>query len=94
MYLAKIIIKFLIILLRVSAFYVLLWIRIPLVLICEGVTSLSAVAFLVMLIVRGWSNAIEVFWPLLAFSFGAFVLRWIYDGILMLLSPEEIALDF
>lgn len=94
MYFAKIIIKFLIILLRVSAFYVLLWIRIPLVLICEGVTSLSAVAFLVMLIVRGWSNAIEVFWPLLAFSFGAFVLRWIYDGILMLLSPEEIALDF
>ncbi len=94
MYFARIIIKFLIILLRVSAFYVLLWIRIPLVLICEGVTSLSAVAFLVMLIVRGWSNAIEVFWPLLAFSFGAFVLRWIYDGILMLLSPEEIALDF
>lgn len=94
MYFVKIIIKFLIILLRVSAFYVLLWIRIPLVLICEGVTSLSAVAFLVMLIVRGWSNAIEVFWPLLAFSFGAFVLRWIYDGILMLLSPEEIALDF
>ncbi|MDP2770903.1 MAG: hypothetical protein ACTS5I_01675 [Rhodanobacter sp.] len=94
MYFSKIIIKFLIILLRVSAFYVLLWIRIPLVLICEGVTSLSAGAFLVMLIVRGWSNAIEVFWPLLAFSFGAFVLRWIYDGILMLLSPEEIALDF
>ena len=94
MHFAKIIIKYLIILLRVSAFYVLLWIRIPLVLICEGVTSLSAVAFLVMLIVRGWSNAIEVFWPLLAFSFGAFVLRWIYDGILMLLSPEEIALDF
>lgn len=94
MYFARIIIKFLIILLRVSAFYVLLWIRISLVLICEGVTSLSAVAFLVMLIVRGWSNAIEVFWPLLAFSFGAFVLRWIYDGILMLLSPEEIALDF
>lgn len=94
MYFAKIIIKISIILLRVSAFYVLLWIRIPLVLICEGVTSLSAVAFLVMLIVRGWSNAIEVFWPLLAFSFGAFVLRWIYDGILMLLSPEEIALDF
>ena len=94
MYFSKFIIKFLIILLRVSAFYVLLWIRIPLVLICEGVTSLSAVAFLVMLIVRGWSNAIEVFWPLLAFSFGAFVLRWIYDGILMLLSPEEIALDF
>ncbi len=94
MHFAKIIIKFLIILLRVSAFYVLLWIRIPLVLICEAVTSLSAVAFLVMLIVRGWSNAIEVFWPLLAFSFGAFVLRWIYDGILMLLSPEEIALDF
>mgnify|MGYP003436016852 FL=1 len=78
---------------RVVIFYVLLWIRVPVALILQAVTSLSALAFVVMLIVRGWSNAIDVFWPLLAFSFGAFVLRWIYDGILMLVSPEELFLD-
>ena len=78
---------------RVILFYVLLWIRVPVALILQAVTSLSAMAFVVMLVVRGWSNAIDVFWPLLAFSFGAFVLRWIYDGILMLVSPEELFLD-
>lgn len=78
---------------RVVIFYVLLWIRVPVALILQAVTSLSAMAFIVMLIVRGWSNALDVFWPLLAFSFGAFVLRWVYDGILMLVSPEELFLD-
>ena len=78
---------------RVVIFYVLLWIRVPVALILQAVTSLSAMAFVVMLIVRGWSNALDVFWPLLAFSFGAFFLRWIYDGILMLVSPEELFLD-
>lgn len=78
---------------RVVIFYVLLWIRVPVALILQAVTSLSAMAFVVMLIVRGWSNALDVFWPLLAFSFGAFVLRWFYDGILMLVSPEELFLD-
>ena len=78
---------------RVVIFYVLLWIRVPVALILQAVTSLSAIAFVVMLLVRGWSNALDVFWPLLAFSFGAFVLRWIYDGILMLVSPEELFFD-
>ena len=78
---------------RAIIFYVLLWIRVPVALILQAVTSLSAMAFIVMLIVRGWSNALDVFWPLLAFSFGAFVLRWVYDGILMLVSPEELFLD-
>lgn len=78
---------------RVIIFYVLLWIRVPVALILQAVTSLSAIAFVVMLLVRGWSNALDVFWPLLAFSFGAFVLRWVYDGILMLVSPEELFLD-
>ena len=78
---------------RVVIFYVLLWIRVPVALILQAVTSLSALVFVVMFIVRGWSNALDVFWPLLAFSFGAFVLRWIYDGILMLVSPEELFLD-
>ena len=78
---------------RVVIFYVLLWIRVPVALILQAVTSLSAIAFVVMLLVRGWSNALDVFWPLLAFSFGAFVLRWIYDGILMLVSQEELFMD-
>lgn len=80
--------------LRLVVFYVLLWVRVPVTLFLQGVTSLAAVAFFIMLVVRGWSNAFDVFWPMLAFSFGAFVLRWIYDALLMALSPEELLIDF
>lgn len=81
-------------LIRITLFYILLWVRIPIVLVLQAVTSLAAVAFLIMVVVRGWSNAFDVFWPLLVFSFCAFVLNWVYDGILMLLSPEDIFIGF
>lgn len=79
--------------LRVILFYLLLWLRVPVVLVLEAFTSLAAIAFVVMLVVRGWENAFSVFWPMLLISFGAFVVRWIYDGVLMLLSPEDLLLD-
>ncbi len=79
--------------LRVILFYLLLWLRVPVVLVLQAFTSLAAIAFVVMLVVRGWENAFSVFWPMLLISFGAFVVRWIYDGILMLLSPEDLLLD-
>lgn len=79
--------------LRVILFYLLLWLRVPMVLVLQAFTSLAAIAFIVMLVVRGWENAFSVFWPMLLISFGAFVVRWIYDGILMLLSPEDLLLD-
>ena len=79
--------------LRVILFYLLLWLRVPVVLVLQAFTSLAAIAFIVMLVVRGWENAFSVFWPMLLISFGAFVVRWIYDGILVLLSPEDLLLD-
>jgi hypothetical protein len=88
------VLKALLYILRVALFYALLWARVPVSLLLQAVTSLAAVAFFIMLVVRGWSNAFEVFWPMLAFSFSAFILRWVYDGILMMLSPEELLIDF
>ena len=79
--------------LRVILFYLLLWLRVPVVLVLQAFTSLAAIAFIVMLVVRGWENAFAVFWPMLLISFGAFVASWIYDGVLMLLSPEDLLLD-
>lgn len=79
--------------LRVILFYLLLWLRVPVVLVLQAFTSLAAIAFVVMLVVRGWENAFSVFWPMLLISFGAFVVRWIYYGVLMLLSPEDLLLD-
>jgi hypothetical protein len=79
--------------LRVILFYLLLWLRVPVVLVLQAFTSLAAIAFVVMLVVRGWENAFSVFWPMLLISFGAFVVRWIYDGVLMLLSTEDLLLD-
>ena len=79
--------------LRVIVVYLLLWLRVPVVLVLQAFTSLAAIAFVVMLVVRGWENAFSVFWPMLLISFGAFVVRWIYYGVLMLLSPEDLLLD-
>lgn len=31
---------------------------------------------------------------MLALSLGAFMLRWFYDGMLMVLSPEELMIEF
>lgn len=79
--------------LRVILFYLLLWLRVPVVLVLQALTSLAAIAFAVMLVVRGWENAFSVFWPMLSVSFVAFVVRWIYDGVLMILSPDDLLLD-
>lgn len=78
---------------RVILFYLLLWLRVPVVLVLQAFISLAAIAFIIMLVVRGWGNAFSEFWPMLLISFGAFVVRWIYDGILMVLSPEDLLLD-
>lgn len=78
---------------RVILFYLLLWLRVPVVLVLQAFTSLAAIAFIIMLVVRGWGNAFSEFWPMLLISFGAFVVRWLYDGILMVLSPEDLLLD-
>ena len=79
--------------LRVILFYLMLWLRVPIVLVLQAFTSLAAIAFVIMLVVRGWGNAFSVFWPLLVISFGAFAVRWIYDGVLLILSPDDLMLD-
>ena len=79
--------------LRVILFYLLLWLRVPVVLVLQAFISLAAIAFIIMLVVRGWGNTFAEFWPMLVISFGAFVVRWLYDGILMILSPDDVLLD-
>lgn len=88
------VLKALLVGLRLVVFYVLLWMRVPVTLVLQGVTSLAAIAFFIMLVLRGWSSAFEFCWPMLALSLGAFMLRWFYDGILMVLSPEELMIEF
>lgn len=61
------VLKALLYILRVALFYALLWARVPVSLLLQAVTSLAAVAFFIMLVVRGWSNAFEVFWGSMPF---------------------------
>ncbi|MBS0230369.1 MAG: hypothetical protein JSS52_04325 [Proteobacteria bacterium] len=78
---------------RSILFYVLLYLRAPIVIVAGAVSSLAAAAFVVMLMLRGWSLGFQTCWPMLALSFGGFMLKWVYDGILLLLSPEPLLLD-
>ncbi|CAN7658502.1 hypothetical protein LJR129_005165 [Acidovorax sp. LjRoot129] len=53
------VLKALLVGLRLVVFYVLLWMRVPVTLVLQGVTSLAAIAFFIMLVLRGWSSAFE-----------------------------------
>lgn len=75
--------------LRYVAFYLLMWLR----MIVVPVTH--ACAFLALI---GLALAALMFpdklllWRLGLFGFGAFVLGWLYDGLLLVLSPQPLIL--
>jgi len=75
---------------RVPLFLVMYWLRLPLSIIC-GIVSLPALlAFLFVLIFM--SEHSNMLWGFGLASFGTFVFRWVYDLILVLLSPTELYL--
>jgi hypothetical protein len=76
--------------LRYTAFYPLMWLRIivvPLSQLCAllGFVGLCLAALMI--------PDAELLWRLGGFSFGAFALGWAYDGMLLLLSPRPLLLD-
>lgn len=76
--------------LRYAVFYPLMWLRIivvPITHLCAvlGVLGLCLAALMI--------PDSALLWRLGAFSFGAFVLGWAYDGLLLLLSPRPLLLD-
>lgn len=72
---------------RVPLFLVLYWLRLPVMVVCNFVSIPALVAFLF-----AWYAFPERTNMVIAFgvvSFAAFAVLWIYDFVLMALSPED-----
>ena len=71
---------------RVPLFLVLYWLRLPVVLVCRLVSVPALLAFLFSLYAFPDKHAMVTGFGVL--SFGAFVALWLYDTMLMWLSPQ------
>jgi hypothetical protein len=72
---------------RVPLFLVLYWLRLPVMLVCNLISIPALAAFFF-----AWYAFPERTNMVIAFavvSFGAFAVLWIYDFVLMALSPED-----
>lgn len=72
--------------LRIPLFFVMCWLRLPIALVCELISVPSLFAFLFC-----WYAfpVPKMLWGIGLLSFTSFALLWIYDFILMAISPFE-----
>jgi hypothetical protein len=75
-------------LVRVPLFLVMYWLRLPVMLVCNFVSIPALSAFLFSL--YAFPEKTNMVWGFGVVSFGAFVVLWIYDFVLMLLSPQDL----
>lgn len=81
--------------LRYMVFYPLMWLRIVVCFVCHLATVGLLIAWLLglLLIPETSIHRSTVLWALGGGSFVAFCIGWLYDGLLLFLSPEPIFLD-
>lgn len=72
---------------RVPLFLVLYWLRLPVMLVCRLISAPALLAFLFSLYAFPDKHAMVTGFGVL--SFGAFVGLWLYDTLLMWLSPQD-----
>jgi hypothetical protein len=81
-------------LLRLPLFLVLCWLRGPVRAICNLVSFPCLLAFLAgFCLIADTSPHRAVVWIFGGVSFAAFVIGWLYDSLLMRLSPDRLILD-
>ncbi len=73
---------------RLPVFLVLYWLRFPVVFICNIISIPLLIAFLFSL--YAFPDKHAMIWGFGIVSFIAFVIEWIYDFVLMALSPQPI----
>ena len=73
--------------LRAPLFLVLYWLRLPVMLVCRFVSVPAMFAFLFSLYAFPDKHAMVTSFGVL--SFGAFAAMWLYDALLMWLSPQD-----
>ena len=81
--------------LRYMVFYPLMWLRMVVCFVCHLATVGLLIAWLLglLLIPETSIHRSTVLWALGGGSFVAFCIGWLYDGLLLFLSPEPIFLD-
>lgn len=72
---------------RLPAFLVLYWLRGPIVLVCNLIFGPFLVAWLFAW--YAFPDKPHMVWGFATISFVAFVAAWVYDFILMFLSPQD-----
>lgn len=76
--------------LRYLAFFVLLWFRGPIMLICEIAIMPLMLGGFVTAYLKGWTDVLTLL--CFGFSFGAMVFAFAYDSLLLFLSPQDMML--
>lgn len=76
--------------LRTPLFLALYWLRLPVLMVCKLFSGPLLLAFLAGLIF--FPDYRHIAFTAGAVSFGAFVVQWLYDSLLLRLSPDELLL--
>lgn len=72
---------------RLPLFFVMYWLRLPVMAVCKVVSVGSLLGWLVALVVI--PNDTHRVWGMAIISLSFFVIEWTYDYFLMMLSPQE-----
>jgi hypothetical protein len=75
---------------RILLFYPLMWLRLPVYFLT---TFCAWMGMLGLVLAAALKPDWHLLWKLGTFSFGAFLIGWLYDGLLLLLSPSPLILD-
>lgn len=73
---------------RIPVYLILLWTRLPVVLICNAISFPFMLVWLFSL--NAFPDKKEMVWGFAAISFGAFIISLLYDWALMLAAPHDI----
>lgn len=73
--------------LRLFVFWVMYWLRLPVIGVCNLVSVPTLLAWLFSL--YAFPDKTAMVWGFGIVSFTAFVVSWVYDFILMMLSPQD-----
>lgn len=72
---------------RIPLFLVMFWLRLPVLLVCNLISGPMLFAWLFAW--YAFPEKTAMVWGCAAFSFVAFFVSWLYDVILMLISPFD-----
>jgi hypothetical protein len=81
------VLKWMWLIVRVPLFLVLYWLRMPVILVCNFISVPLLFAWLFAW--YAFPEKTAMVWGFAALSLAAFVVMWLYDIVLMLLSPQE-----